>query len=209
MPGAGSDPEPCARGSLSTVFEMKGAGQSSARLPRHSRALPRSPLPSRAAGMGQLRQVETDLPVVHPVETPSRSAICWVLAMQPWELLELPSHRYWRQWRASAPSRLSSLFPGWLGMPLPRAMRESLPKKSWLILYNLIVTEMRNNKRVSPRKACFLNHYSIVLLHGTEKITPGAFSSFQLSGSDDRVGALCGLNPVKSSSYVHKQFKYL
>lgn len=187
---------------------MHRAGQSSPRLPRQSRALPRSPLPSRAAAMGQLRPLEADAACDpsrkhHPGVPSAGSRLC--SRGSSWNC---PRTGVGRQWRAQAPSRLPPLFPGWLGMPLPRAVREPVPKKCYLVLHNLIVTEMRSNRRVSPRKVVFLNHCSIMLLHGTQKITPMAFSSSHLS-KDDRVGGLCSVTPVKFNFYVHKQFKYL
>lgn len=44
-------------------------------------------------------------------ETPSRSAICWVPAMQPWELLELPSHRCREAMESSSSQQASSSLP--------------------------------------------------------------------------------------------------
>lgn len=63
------------------VFTMKRAEQSSPLLPRCSPALPCSPVPRRAAGMGQLGQLEADA-ALDLGETPSRSAICWVQGRQ-------------------------------------------------------------------------------------------------------------------------------
>lgn len=152
VPGAGSHSQPCARGSLSRGFRL-----SSACLPRHS--LAPSLCPGGQLGWGSWRHM---LPGSIQ-ETPSRSAICWVLAVQPWQLLQLPWHRFWA---------FSSL-PRLAGNASAEGLREPVPNKSWLVLHNLIVPEMRNNRRVTPRKVCFSHHYSIMLLHGTQELPQG------------------------------------
>lgn len=84
VPGAGSHSQPCARGSLN-----RGFGLISARLPRHSLA-PRL-CPGGQLGWGSWRHMVPG----SIQETPSRSAICWVPAVQPGQLLQLPWHRFW------------------------------------------------------------------------------------------------------------------
>lgn len=95
-------------------------------------------------------------------------------------------------------SRAFQLAGGFLALPrlgghasLLVSMKKAVSRKSWLVLQNLIVTGMRNSKRVTLRKAHLLNgslplpsepcHYSVMLLHGTQKVTSGAlcFSHLQ------------------------------
>lgn len=157
--GAGSGSQPRAQGRLSRILRWARAELSCVQA---QPALPCSPLPAGQLGWGREGDSSRKL---HPGVPSAGSRLC------------CPRTGVGRHRGASAPSSFSSP-----PMPLPRAVREPVPKKSWLVLNNLIVTEMWNDRRVSPRKVCFLNHYSIMLLHGTQKITPRAFSSSRLSG---------------------------
>lgn len=154
-------------------------------LPRHSPDLPCSPLSRRATGMGQLRQLEADA-AHHLGEISSRSAICWVQGRQR-QAAPVVSHAR-KQVRHFSLQKVSPLYPGLEDMPL---LKKAVSRKSWLVLQNLIVTGMRNSKRVTLRKARLLNgswplpsepcHYSVMLLHGTQKVTVGGlcFSRLQ------------------------------
>lgn len=157
--GTGRGSQPRAQGRLSRILRWARAELSCVRA---QPALPCSPLPAGQLGWGREGDSSRKL---HPGVPSAGSRLC------------CPRTGVGRHRGASAPSSFSSP-----PMPLPRAVRQPVPKKSWLVLNNLIVTEMWNDRRVSPRKVCFLNHYSIMLLHGTQKITPRAFSSSRLSG---------------------------
>lgn len=189
--GAGSAPERCARGFWAEFLRWDGQG-------RAVPACPGTAMPCPAAGMGQLRQLEAGA----ARDPSSRNTIQECHLLGPGQAAVA----------APAPA-LAQVWGGDGDLQLPEGfLLSSLPRGSWGSLCqgragSPIVTEMRSNRRVSPRKACFLNPscYSMELRKSPQRLSGPPRRVVR----DDRVGALCRVNLVNSSFYVHEQVKHL